>query len=64
MAETIRYYLVTKGLGKIKDGLRFQIIDKNSRHIDVSISEGLAEAAGIPLSEARNLRCNIMYEEL
>jgi hypothetical protein len=64
MADKILHYEVKKGYGKVKEGLRFDVVHKSSRHIDASIAEGLAEAAGISLNEANTARCNIKYEEI
>jgi hypothetical protein len=64
MSEQIRKFKVTKGYGKVKTGLDFSVNDKNSRYIDASIEEGIAEVANISMNEAKTARCNIEYEEI
>ena len=66
MNARIVHYEVTKGHGKAKEGLRFDVNTKGSasRPLDSEIEEGLAEAAGISKSEAVTARCNIKYEEI
>ena len=64
MADKILHYEVTRGYGKVKEGLRFDVVHKSSQGIELSVAEGLAEAAGISLSEAKTARSNIKYEEI
>jgi hypothetical protein len=64
MADKILHYEVTRGYGKAKEGLRFDVIRKNSEHPDTSINKGLMEALGVTHAEAGTIRCNIKYKEI
>jgi hypothetical protein len=64
MADKILHYEVTKGYGKAKEGLRFDVVRKGSEGPDESVNKGLMEALGVTHSEASTIRCNIKYEEI
>ena len=59
MANEILHYEVTRSYNGITKGLRFDVEHKPSRHIDVSIKEGLSKATGIPANQINlsNLGC-------
>ena len=64
MADKILHYEVTKGYGKAKEGLRFDVVLKGSEGPNVSVKKGLMEALGVTSSEADSISCNIKYKEI
>lgn len=55
MSKEIVYYETTKAYDGVPKGLRFQVVKDSSKHIDLCIKEGLAEAAGISISKISSL---------
>jgi hypothetical protein len=64
MAGKIFHYQVTKGWGKVKEGLRFEASTVQSKPFTDEIDKGLAAATGLSLTEARTIRPNLKYEEV